>query len=79
MTHVIAGGQILDDGVDRKLPWVSWRVRDVSRLGARSNKRRRAAPITLKTNASTGSITSPTGPQKFETCPDWGATLFSIS
>jgi hypothetical protein len=26
--------------------------------------------------ATVGSITGPTGWQKFETCPDWGAKLF---
>jgi hypothetical protein len=33
-------------------------------------------PMILKALHLTGSIIVPIGPQKFETCPDWGAVVF---
>ena len=49
------------------------RVRDVSDVGARPGQAQWCTPNSLKALRLTGSITRRFGPQKFETCPDWGA------
>ena len=66
------------DRAIRKLPWAPWASSRRVQTGCLSWTRASISHGSpSKQWATTGSIRGPTGRQKFETCPDWGASLQS--